>query len=88
MGKIRKGVLGGFSGKVGPVIGFSWNGISYMRSLPQHFNDARTPRQLQQRAKFNKAMEFLTPIKDYIRVGYNTYAVKKSAFNAAVSYVV
>ena len=88
MGKIRKGVLGGFSGKVGTVIGSSWNGISYMRSLPQHFNDAKTPRQLQQRAKFNKAMEFLTPIKDYIRVGYKTYAVKKSAFNAAVSYVV
>ena len=49
---------------------------------------AKTPKQLQQRAKFNKAMEFLTPIKDYIRVGYKTYAVKKSAFNAAVSYVV
>lgn len=88
MGKIRKGVLGGFSGKVGTVIGSSWNGISYMRSLPQHFNDARTPRQLQQRAKFNKAMEFLTPIKDYIRIGYKIYAVKKSAFNAAVSYMV
>ena len=49
---------------------------------------AKMPKQLQQRAKFNKAMEFLTPIKDYIRVGYKTYAVKKSAFNAAVSYVV
>ena len=88
MGKIRKGVLGGFSGKVGTVIGSSWNGISYMRGLPQHFNDAKTPKQLQQRAKFNKAMEFLKPIKEFIRVGYKTYAVKKSAFNAAVSYMV
>lgn len=33
-------------------------------------------------------MEFLKPIKEFIRVGYKTYAVKKSAFNAAVSYVV
>lgn len=87
MGKIKKGILGGFSGKVGTVIGSSWNGISYMRGLTQHFTDARTESQLKQRAKFYLAMEFLKPIKAYIRVGYNSYAVKKSAFNAAVSYV-
>lgn len=88
MGKIKKGVLGGFSGKVGPVIGSSWNGISYMRGTPQHVTDARTTAQLQQRAKFYLAMEFLKPIKDYIRVGFKTYAIHKSAFNAAMSYVV
>lgn len=88
MGKIKKGVLGGFSGKVGPVIGSSWNGISYMRGIPQHVTDARTTAQLQQRAKFYLAMEFLKPIKDYIRVGFKTYAIHKSAFNAAMSYVV
>ena len=32
MGKIKQGILGGFKGKVGTVIGSSWNGISYMRS--------------------------------------------------------
>lgn len=35
MGTIKKGILGGFSGKVGTVVGGSWKGISYMRSLPQ-----------------------------------------------------
>lgn len=33
-------------------------------------------------------MEFLKPIKEFIRGGYKTYAVNKSAFNAAVSYMV
>ena len=27
MGKIKQGILGGFSGKVGTVVGSYWNGI-------------------------------------------------------------
>jgi len=34
MGTIKKGILGGFSGKVGTVIGGVWKGIEYMRSIP------------------------------------------------------
>jgi len=32
MGKIFNGILGGFSGKVGPVVGAAWKGIQYMRA--------------------------------------------------------
>ena len=35
MGKIKQGILGGFSGKVGTVVGSYWNGIFYMKALPQ-----------------------------------------------------
>lgn len=35
MGTIKQGILGGFSGKVGTVIGGSWKGISYMRLQAQ-----------------------------------------------------
>jgi len=34
MGKINQGILGGFSGKVGNVIGGNWKGIDYMRVKP------------------------------------------------------
>jgi hypothetical protein len=34
MGKISKGILGGFSGTVGTVVGGKWKGIDYMRSKP------------------------------------------------------
>ena len=34
MGKINQGILGGFSGKVGTVVGGSWKGTAYMRGLP------------------------------------------------------
>lgn len=30
MGKIKQGILGGFKGKVGTVVGSSWNGIAYI----------------------------------------------------------
>ena len=33
MGIIKQAVLGGFSGKVGTVIGSSWKGIAVMRGL-------------------------------------------------------
>lgn len=35
MGKIKQGILGGFRGKVGTVVGSYWNGIFYMKALPQ-----------------------------------------------------
>lgn len=46
MGTIKKGILGGFSGKVGTVVGSSWKGIAYMRSLPQNMKNPRTEGQV------------------------------------------
>lgn len=34
MGTIKQGILGGFSGKVGNIVGASWRGIDYIRSMP------------------------------------------------------
>ena len=34
MGTFEKGVLGGFNGKVGTVVGSTWKGKSVMRSKP------------------------------------------------------
>ena len=54
MGKIKQGILGGFKGKVGTVIGSSWNGISYMKGLPQSQKDPKTAAQLSQRNYFRE----------------------------------
>jgi hypothetical protein len=54
MGKIKQGILGGFKGKVGTVIGSSWNGIAYMRGLPQSQKDPKTAAQLSQRSYFRE----------------------------------
>ncbi|MEJ7780795.1 MAG: DUF6266 family protein [Daejeonella sp.] len=88
MGKFIKGVLGGFSGKVGTVIGSSWNGIDYMRSLPRPSSKAPTDLQLIQRAKFGFANGFLGPVGSLINLGFRSQAVKKTGFNMAIAHVI
>lgn len=86
MGKIQQGILGGFSGKVGTVIGGSWKGVSYMRSIPKSVHNPQTIGQMSQRNKFALVINFLKPMSGFIRVGYRLYSDKQSAFNAAMAY--
>ena len=86
MGTIKQGILGGFSGKVGTVIGSSWKGISYMRGQAQHVKNPRSAGQVNQRSKFNLVLNFLQPNVPYIRIGYKSQAAKQTEFNAAFSY--
>ena len=88
MGTIKKGILGGFSGKVGTVVGASWKGIAYMRSLPQKVRNPRTLAQRSQRAKFALTLALLRPLTDFLRVSWKLYAHKQSPFNAAMSYTI
>ena len=64
MGKIKQGILGGFKGKVGTVIGASWNGIAYMRGLAQSVKNPKTAAQLQQRAFFKDLQGLVGQLTD------------------------
>jgi hypothetical protein len=86
MGTIKKGILGGFSGKVGTVVGGNWKGIDYMRGKAASVSNPKTEAQLDQRARFAAALKFLQPLTAFIRVGFKNYAVKMTAFNSAMSY--
>jgi len=87
MGTISKGILGGFSGKVGTVIGGTWKGIDYMRSIAASVSNPRTAGQLEQRAKMSAVVKFLQPLTSFLRIGFKSAAIKMSAFNAATSYM-
>lgn len=87
MGEIKQGILGGFSGKVGTVVGSSWKNVSYMRALALSVSNPRTPKQQNQRGKLAKSMVFLRSIVAYVRVGYSLYNKTTSPFNAAMSYI-
>ena len=74
MGKIKQGILGGFSGKVGTVVGSYWNGIFYMKGLPQSYKKGRSSSQKMQQGYFkelvtlsmslsNEDLEFIYPKK-------------------------
>lgn len=86
MGTIKRGILGGFSGKVGTVIGGNWKGIDYMRGKAASVSNPKTEAQLDQRARFGAALKFLQPLTVFLRVGFKNYAVKMTAFNSAMSY--
>lgn len=86
MGKINQGILGGFSGKVGNVIGGTWKGIDYMRVKPANVANPKTEGQMGQRSKFTTVLQFLQPMRDHIKIGFKDYANKQTAFNSAMSY--
>jgi len=85
VGTFKIGILGGFSGKVGTVIGASWKGIDYMRSRATSISNPNTPAQLEHRARFATIVKFLHPLTSFLRIGFKSQAIKMSAFNAAMA---
>ena len=74
MGKIKQGILGGFRGKVGTVVGSYWNGIFYMKGLPQSNKKDRSGAKAMRQGYFkelvalsmslsNEDLEFIYPRK-------------------------
>lgn len=86
MATFEKGILGGFSGKVGNVVGSRWRGKNVMRSLPQRGNYTPTEDQLLQRERFKTVVAFLTPIKAVLSAYFGKKQGDKSTYNLATSY--
>jgi hypothetical protein len=87
MGTISKGILGGFSGTVGTVIGGTWKGIDYMRSQPARRTSTLTPAQADQRLKFAVAVKFVQSMAGLFMISFRNYAIKMTGTNNATSYI-
>lgn len=86
MGVIGRGILGGFSGKVANVVGGSWKGIAYMRSLPLSVANPKTAGQVLQRGKMAGVVIFAKLIlADIIKPLNDRFAQKQSGYNLFVS---
>lgn len=88
MGRISKGILGGFQGLVGTVIGSSWKGIDYMRSKPARRTRTPTPAQAAQHARFALIMKWVQPLTALFMLTFRNYAVHMTGVNNAVSYLI
>ena len=86
MGTIQKGILGGFSGKVGNVIGGSWKGIDYMRSKSSRKRTTVTEKQKEQQIKFALIAKFQQPLTNLLARTFRNFAVKMTGVNSATSY--
>ena len=99
MGIIKRGILGGFSNKVGNVVGSSWKGIATMRVLPLSVANPRTAAQVAVRTAFSKITAlasagltaFVKPLNDRFAVrmsGYNRFIqLNTNAFDASGDFV-
>lgn len=74
MGKINQGILGGFSGKVGTVVGSFWKGRATMRSLPGHVANPRTEAQQAARARFKVLGTPIARLTTFINETYKEVA--------------
>lgn len=88
MGKIKQGILGGFSGKVGPVIGTSWKGRAIMRAQALSIHDPQTDSQKHIRAKFRLVNQFIGRLRAAINIGYKNYAATESQGNVAMADII
>ncbi|RQO70625.1 hypothetical protein DBR43_21745 [Pedobacter sp. KBW06] len=85
MARITNGVLGGFSGKVGPVVGYTLYGVDRMRSLPER-TAPPTENELKSRSRFKLVQDVLNVVKGLVKVGFKDYWTKSGGMRAALSY--
>ena len=86
MARINNGLLGGVSGKIGNVVGVTRNGVSFLRTVPSNYKDAKSPAQLANRMKLKICVNFLSATKSFIRIGFKDFSPKGNAYNAAFTY--
>lgn len=85
MARIKNGILGGFSGKVGNVVGYQLGEECHMRALPVR-HAPYTKNELLNMEKFKMVQDHLRPLKDFLKVGFKNYGTKTGGYRSAVSY--
>ena len=84
MGKISKGILGGFSGTVGTVVGGTWKGIPYMRSKASGRRSSSTVKQKEQQMKFGLLVKFQGTMTSLLNFTFRGFAIHMTGSNYAL----
>ena len=69
MAKQTEGFLGGFNGKLGPVVGYRWKGLWCMRSQSRFVNNPRTEAQQAHRALFKAEVQLAGRMRWAVNIG-------------------
>lgn len=85
MATFKQGILGGFNGKVGTVIGYSWKGKAVMRSIAQNVHNPNTEAQQAQRMRFSLMTKALAQLHPFVVLGFKNKATDVTEANAAFS---
>ena len=63
MARIDYGIMGGFNGKVGTVVGYYWNGKPCMRAYKRYVNNPRTEAQQEHRTLFKQQVQLAAKMR-------------------------
>jgi hypothetical protein len=86
MGKIKQGILGGFRGKVGTVVGTSWKGIAVMKGRPLSVANPKSPAQVNNRNRNTAILQLGQAFgTSFIREFWNKRAKEMTGFNMFMS---
>jgi len=83
MAQLKNGANGGFSGKVGSVVGYHLRGKHIIRGLPKPITKKPSEKQLAARAKFARLQQWRSPLTDFFAVTFKNHTRERSAQNAA-----
>lgn len=86
MATFKRGIHGGFKGRVGNVVGSTWKGLDVMKIRPASVANPNTRRQRSQRGRFGLMARFLNAQRRLVKIGFRPYAVHMTPVNAAMSY--
>lgn len=88
MGKLNQGILGGFTGTVGTVIGMcKKNGDDVIIAKSKRKRTSNTEGQVNQRTKFGLVTGFMQPLNPVVRIGCKMVAGKDmTPYNFACKY--
>lgn len=87
MARLINGANGPFSGKVGSIIGYTMNGVGYMKGPYKLRTKAPTAAELLNREKFAAAQSWLRPLLEMVRAGFRGYNKSFQGFSAAKSWL-
>lgn len=87
MAKLKHGIFGPISGKLGSLVGGTWKNIPYLREAPKKKNKPalRSEAQIANEQKMKFVNEVLVPFHPFINVGFQHLAIAKTAISAAYS---
>ena len=74
MAKQDNGYLGGFRGKLGPAVGYLWNGKWCLRSRPGQVLNPRSVRQMECRSIFKQQVQLAARMRQAVTVGLTAAA--------------
>lgn len=85
MAVIKQGILGGFSGSIGSVVGSAWKGIAVMKSKPLSVANPKTAGQITNRTAFALAASIASLLlADWVKPLWDRFASKMSGYNSFI----